>query len=105
MALSFNSPTPRRLRRPNHPKPIPFRVFHLNSFSLISKQGKGQEEGRGRGRSGQGRAGQGRQAGESGPAEISHTPGKAPGCWNRPAWGARGPILKGGKMPNARRGI
>ena len=52
------SPTPRRLRRPNHPNPNLF-LFGL-SFTFIRRAGRiGQKARQSMGRAGQGRAGQG----------------------------------------------
>ena len=50
MALSFNSPTPRRLRRPHHPN------LFLLGFSTGRSRGRGGQGGRGAGGQGAGRA-------------------------------------------------
>ena len=62
MALSFNSPTPSRLRRPDHPS-LFLLGFSLNSFQAFLCFFNGFDGGsktRGRAGGGQGRAGQGR---------------------------------------------
>ena len=64
-ALPFYSPTPRRLRRPNHPNLFLLGfssklILWLSSFYTRAGQGRA-----GQGRAGQGRAGQGR-AGQAG---------------------------------------
>ena len=65
MALALNSPTPRRLRRPDHPNLFLLGFStHIPSFSLFLQlqagQGVGRRAGHGRGGAGRGGAGQGR---------------------------------------------
>ena len=59
MALSFNSPTPRRLRRPDHPNLflLGLALKLISSFYLFLQEALP---------AGQGRAGQGRRSGQGG---------------------------------------
>ena len=65
MALSFNSPTPRCLRRPDHPNLflLGFSTKTHSKLLFISSTVLMQQAGQGVGQGGQGRAGQGRAGG------------------------------------------
>ena len=77
MALSFNSPTPRCLRRPDHPNLFLLgfstkthsKLLFISSTVLMQQAGQGVGQG-GQGRAGQGRAGQGRGGGAGVGAEA-----------------------------------
>ena len=100
--FSLSHPTPSKAATP--PKPIPFRVKHLNSFQAslyfnrldaASRQGRagqgraGQDRGQGRGRAGagQGRAGQGRAGAGSWSLKVwvAQGRGSAPGLTSQMA--------------------
>ena len=108
-ALPFYSPTPRRLKRPNHPNLF----LLLLSFEVVpkfaSREGSYAGPGQGRaeqGRAGQARAGQGRakkgagMQGEKGNFAISQGPRRARGKLRilaksplGPAWSPLGPEI------------
>ena len=90
MALSFNSPTPRRLRRPDHPNLflLGLALKLISSFYLFLQEALPA----GQGRAGQGRAGQtvragGQRGGPGGPGgrQGAQRFGTEVGFWRRPA--------------------
>ena len=107
MALSFNSPTPRRLRRPNHPNLFLLgfstqpKLLLVSSTVLMQQAGQGRPAGQaclpaGQGRAGQGRAGQGR-AGQGGGRGQGQGAGGTGGAGGRGGGGGQGAGGQGGQ--------